>query len=99
MVNRKNVQWKRWGFTSLIAIFFVYFTYHLFQGERGVLSMLSLKRELAKDKELLAEKEKKKNQLKHQVHLLHPDSLDLDMLEERARVVLNYAYPDEIVTR
>lgn len=98
-MSKKYMQWRRLGLMGLIAILFVYFAYHLFQGERGVLSMLSLRTELAKDKEILAEKERKKAQLEHQVHLLRPDSLDLDMLEERARVVLHYANPDELVVR
>jgi hypothetical protein len=28
---------------------------------------------------------------------LRPDSLDLDILEERARILLNYAHPDDLV--
>lgn len=61
--------------------------------------MLALKTQLRQDKEILAEKEQKKTQLEHQVHLLRPDSLDLDMLEERARIVLHYANTDEIIAR
>ncbi len=35
--------------------------------------------------------------LERRVQLLRPDSLDPDMLEERARKVLNFAKKDEVV--
>jgi cell division protein FtsB len=36
-------------------------------------------------------------ELERKVKLLRPDSLDPDMLEERAREVLNYTREDEVV--
>lgn len=98
-MSKKYAQWRKWGLHGLISVLLVYFMYHLFQGERGLLSMLALKSQLKKDETILAEKESKKATLEHQVHLLRPDSLDLDMLEERARIVLHYAHPDELVVR
>ena len=35
--------------------------------------------------------------MENKVQLLHPDSLDPDMLDERARVMLNYGFEDEII--
>jgi cell division protein FtsB len=35
--------------------------------------------------------------LERRASLLRPDHLDPDMLEERARTILNFARPDEIV--
>ena len=35
--------------------------------------------------------------LAEQVALMRPDNLDPDMLEERARIMLNYVRPDELV--
>jgi cell division protein FtsB len=98
-MNKKYVYWRQWALKGLVSVLLVYFIYHLFQGERGLLSMLALKAQLKKDEVILAEKEQKKATLDHQVHLLRPDSLDLDMLEERARIVLHYANPDELVVR
>ena len=94
---KKGKDWKKLSVQGLLVLFFIYFTYHLFQGERGLISMMSLKAQIKKDQAVLDEKEQKKADLEHQVSLLRPDSLDLDMLEERARVVLNYAYPEEII--
>ncbi len=35
--------------------------------------------------------------MERRVTLLSNTSLDLDMLEERARVMLNYAHPDDLI--
>ena len=37
--------------------------------------------------------------MKRRVKLLSDTSLDLDLLEERARVILNYCYPNEIIVK
>jgi cell division protein FtsB len=74
-----------------------YFVYHLFQGERGIFSMLSLQKKLKIEEEKLDELQVKREILERQVTLLRPDSLDLDMLEERVRAVLHFAQPDEII--
>ena len=39
----------------------------------------------------------KKERLAEEVRLLSPDSLDLDLLDERARIVLNFVGDDEFV--
>ena len=36
-------------------------------------------------------------ELEHRVRLLHPNSLDPDMLDERARLMLNYGHEDDVV--
>ena len=41
--------------------------------------------------------EEEKESLSHNIYLLRPDSLDLDLLEERARIVLNYSDPGDII--
>ena len=33
--------------------------------------------------------------MENRVKLLHPQTLDPDMAEERARIMLGYGYPDE----
>jgi cell division protein FtsB len=85
-------------FGPLIAVTLViYFIYHLIQGERGILSWMRLKQRIAIAEKRLDEVREEQNALEQRVHLLRPDSLDLDMLEERARSVLNFARKDEII--
>jgi cell division protein FtsB len=74
-----------------------YFTYHVFQGERGVIALLRVQKKVAlleKERNALQEQ---RAQLERNVYLLHSGSLDTDLLEERAREVLNFADPSEII--
>lgn len=75
----------------------LYFAFHAIKGDRGVLALrqLSQRVEIAR-----LEYDKIKStrmDLESKVHLLHPDNLDADMLDERARVMLNYGHEDEII--
>lgn len=74
-----------------------YFVYHIFQGERGFFSWLQLEKKIAEDEAILAGLESQRENLEKKVHLLRPDNLDPDMLEERARLILNFSHPDEVV--
>lgn len=73
----------------------VYFSYHIVQGDRGLIAWVHLKNEIVKAEDTLAEIRARKEQLESRVSLLRPDSLDPDMLEERARIMLNMGRPDE----
>jgi cell division protein FtsB len=74
-----------------------YFAYHLVEGDRGLLAMRYLKQEIAQTRTDLAVIENDRKVLDARVALLRPSDLDPDMLDERARVMLNLAGPGEIV--
>lgn len=82
---------------TIPVILMFYFVYHIFQGERGLLSMLRLQKQLTTDERILNELALKKQTIEKQVALLRPDNLDLDMLEERVRSVLQFARPSELI--
>lgn len=75
----------------------VYFSYHIVQGDRGLIAWVHLKNEIVKAEETLTGIRAQKQELEKRVTLLRPDSLDPDMLEERARIMLNMGRPDERV--
>lgn len=75
----------------------LYFAYHAVQGERGVRVLLDYESQVEKAKVQLAQIQAEREKLEHRVSLLRRSSLDPDLLEERARAVLNLAHPDEIV--
>tara|TARA_B100000686_G_scaffold202771_1_gene209679 strand:+ start:280 stop:585 length:306 start_codon:yes stop_codon:yes gene_type:complete len=75
----------------------LYLSYHLIQGENGAISYLLVSKELEETNELLALKTEKRTQLERQVSLLRPDTIDLDLLAERSRIILNYGRDDELV--
>ncbi|RZI46514.1 FtsB family cell division protein [Candidatus Finniella inopinata] len=75
----------------------IYFAYHIFQGERGFFAWMRLQKKIAEDEITLSTLQSQREILERQVHLLRPDNLDPDMLEERARLILNFARPDEVI--
>ena len=75
----------------------LYFGYHLVQGERGLLAWLRLTQQLKDDRQTLEQVRGDRVRLDQRVGLLRPEQLDRDMLDERARAVLNLAGPNEIV--
>lgn len=74
-----------------------YFAYHTVEGDRGVLAYVRLKNEILEAEMQLAKVTTERQSLEHRVLLLRPDHLDPDMLEERARAMLNMGRDDEVV--
>jgi cell division protein FtsB len=82
----------------VLGIFAVgYFAFHAFRGERGIFALRQLSQQVESAHILYSELKFQRKELEHRVGLLHPDSLDPDMLDERARVMLNYGLKDDIV--
>ena len=81
----------------LLACTLAYFGYHAVQGDRGVLARVRLDQDLAAAREVRATLGVERAHLAHRVALLRPDGLDPDLLEERARRVLNLGYPGDFV--
>jgi len=79
------------------ALAFTYFVYHAFEGDRGLRSWLKLRQEIAAARSTATALAAEQAVLERRVALLRPESLDPDMLEERARAVLNVARPDDRV--
>src|SRR3954462_11736449 len=79
------------------ALLLGYFSYYAVQGERGLLAYLSLTQEIRKatiTRDLIhADWEA----LDKRVALLRPNSIDPDMLEERALLMLGLGHPDDVV--
>ena len=76
---------------------FVYFAYHTVEGDRGILAWLRLQNKIEEAELQLAKVTSERQALEHRVLLLRPDHLDPDMLEERARAMLNMGRADEVV--
>ncbi|MEJ8573178.1 septum formation initiator family protein [Microbaculum marinum] len=74
-----------------------YFVYHGLNGARGFWASQQREAEVAVLEKELADLRKERDILEQHVALLRPESLDPDMLEERARVLLNVAHPNDIV--
>lgn len=74
-----------------------YFAFHAVQGDRGLRAYfaLNLQTELAREERDALRHDRM--MIERRVNLLKPESLDLDMLDERARIVLNKVHEDDFV--
>ncbi len=75
----------------------VYLIYSGVQGDRGLLAWIQRGQDVAVAEQRLADQSVQRDALAHRVALLRPESLDLDLLDERARAVLNLVRPSEVV--
>jgi cell division protein FtsB len=96
--SRKNRHLISQMLATLLSFgLFIYFGFHLMHGDMGYFALRGIDQKLAETQEkhdhLLAERLAIENRVK----LLRPGSLDLDMLDERARVVLGFIGPAERV--
>lgn len=88
---------KRSGFLLVFGICSFYFVINAIRGDRGIFRYLYLKGKVAAASQDLARYEAKKKDLEKKVAMLSEQSLDLDYLEERARIVLNMVKDGEYV--
>ena len=74
-----------------------YFAFHVVHCDRGLIAWWDIKQRVAAAKQTLAVAHAERETLERRVRLMNPGSLDSDMLEERARLMLNYGYPNDII--
>ena len=75
----------------------VYLIYSGVQGDRGLLAWIQRGQDVAVAEQKLADERMQRDAFAHRVALLRPESLDLDLLDERARAVLYLVRPGEVV--
>lgn len=74
-----------------------YFGYHLQNGDHGLEAHADLERRKNVLEGELGGLREVRLRIERDVALLEPESLDPDMLDERARAILNLAHPDDLV--
>ena len=92
---RKQMKVSALPFLGVLML--VYFTYHLLNGDRGLLSWWKLQKRVYKAETTARVVNNQKIRLEKHVKLLNPSSLDPDMLEERARLMLNFGHSDDVI--
>ena len=83
--------------TVLAASVVGYFGYHALHGERGFLAWRELKGDLTAARSVEAQLADQRLLLDRRTALLRADNLDPDLLDERARVLLGYGHPGDLV--
>jgi len=81
----------------MLILMVAYFGMSFVQGDRGLLAWIRLSDEIELVEGDLADLVLERTQMERRIQLLRPNSLDLDMLGERARALLGFAHKDEIV--
>lgn len=81
----------------LCVCIMVYAGYHAYEGERGLKAWWRVTGELDAARAEQSKAKAERDRLGHRVGLLRRESLDTDMLDERVRLMLNLARPDEII--
>ncbi len=79
------------------ALVIGYFGVHAYIGDRGLKARMDLDQQIAKLSAELAVATAERRKLENRVSLLKSDRLDPDILDERARALLNYVGRRDVV--
>ena len=74
-----------------------YFAYHAVEGDYGLFALGKLEERVAALEAELATARAEREQMEKHVTLMRPESLDRDMIDERAREALNMADAKDLV--
>jgi cell division protein FtsB len=74
-----------------------YFTYHAFEGDRGLRAGREITQQLFQARQALAAVEAERDALQHKVAGLESDHVDPDLLDQQIRSTLDLVAPNEIV--
>ncbi|MCB2101723.1 MAG: septum formation initiator family protein [Rhodobacterales bacterium] len=74
-----------------------YFAYHGVNGDRGLVALTQVSQKVEAARRERDDLRRRREALEARVGRLSPRGLDLDLLDERARIMLNYGHPDDIV--
>ena len=94
---KKQRSWIRWIIPALSVACFTYFGFHSWHGAYGLNSAEALETRRVELTQRLARLEDRRQHLERKVMLLSDGAVEADMLDERARLLLNVAREDEVV--
>ncbi len=85
------------GLYLFAATFIGYFAVNAFTGNHGLRAQADLEQQLSSMHLQLARLKAERRHWEHRLALLRSDQLDPDILDERARALLGYADPRDLV--
>ncbi|WP_448204767.1 FtsB family cell division protein [Azospirillum sp. sgz302134] len=74
-----------------------YFVYYAVQGDRGLVAMKHLETEIATAESVLQQVRTERERMDRRAQLMRGDHLDRDMLDERARSMLNLSGQHDVI--
>lgn len=84
-------------FLMLGILLCVYFLYHSFHGQRSYPNLITVNASIDTLEKEYAVVKAEREGLEKQVVMMRPGSVNPDLLEERARLVLGYKNADELI--
>ncbi len=84
-------------FPLLATLLVSYFAFYTFFGERSLIRLMQLEAKIQTVETKLANAQGEHDAYRARVNRLRPESIDVDLLDEQSRRVLNYTQSDEIV--
>lgn len=99
MVTRKRLRAILTGIGLYLgaALFIGYFAVNAYTGNRGLKAKKDLDAQTAELSHQLGRLKREHRYWQHRIALLRSDSLDPDMLDEQARLLLGYVHPHDVV--
>jgi cell division protein FtsB len=99
MVTRKRLRsiLTALGLYVMAALLIGYFGVNAYSGNHGLKAKQDIDREMAALSAELSHLQSARAQWEHRIDLLKPDNIDPDMLDERARALVDYAGPNDLV--
>ena len=85
------------GKPTLVVLVLTYLVFHAFSGNNGIYAYLREQHRLSAQEHELKELVQYREKMQKNVQHLSTQSLDLDLLDERARAVLGYAKSGEVI--
>ena len=98
MVTRKRLRsiLTTLGLYVMAALLIGYFGVNAFSGNHGLNAKQDIDQQIGALSSELAKLQVERKQWERRVALLKPRGLDPDMLDERARALLDYAHPNDL---
>jgi len=81
---------------TIAGLLIAYFAINAFTGNHGLRAKQDLDQQIAQLSNELAALRAERTNWERRISLLQPESIDADMLDERARALLNYVDPREL---
>jgi len=98
MVSRRRLRTilTTLGLYAGCALVIAYFAVNAYTGNHGLRAQQDLDRQYAELSAEIEQLKRERAEWQHRIKLLKSDSIDPDMLDERARAGLNYLDPREV---
>ena len=99
MVRRPRIRafFTALGLYCLAAALISYFGLNAYKGDHGLRAREQMDKQIARLTNELAQASAERDMLQRRMKLLKSDSVDPDMLDERARELLDFADPHDLI--